>query len=97
MKLAAMRQDEEVERPVTNDDLDAAEDGDVQAQQKVEREAAREEEQERVDAGIPTETQETPKEVKVAQKQLDEARRKAGMLPSEEDKKDIDKEADEIE
>lgn len=97
MKLAAMRQDEEVERPVTNDDLDAAEDGDVQAQQKVEQEAAREEEQERVDAGIPTETQETPKEVKVAQKQLDEARRKAGMLPSEEDKKDIDKEADEIE
>lgn len=97
MKLAAMRQDEEVERPVTNDDLDAAEDGDVQAQQKVEQEAAREEEQERVDAGIPTETQETPKEVKVAQKQLDEARRKAGMLPSEEDKKDIDKEAGEIE
>ena len=97
MKLAAMRQDEEVERPVTNDDLDAAEDGDVQAQQKVEQEAAREEEQEHVDAGIPTETQETPKEVKVAQKQLDEARRKAGMLPSEEDKKDIDKEADEIE
>ncbi len=97
MKLAAMRQDEEAERPVTNDDLDAAEDGDAQAQQKVEQEATREEEQERVDAGIPTETQETPKEVKVAQKQLDEARRKAGMLPSEEDKKDIDKEADEIE
>lgn len=97
MKLSAMRRDEEVERPVTNDDLDAAEDGDVQAQQKVEQEAAREEEQERVDAGIPTETQETPKEVKVARKQLDEARRKAGMLPSEEDKKDIDKESDEIE
>ena len=97
MKLAAMRQEEESERPVTNDDLDAAEEGDTQAQQKVVQEAAKEEEEQRKDLGIPTVEKEAPKEVKVAQKQLDEARRKAGMLPSEEDKKDIDKEADEIE
>ena len=92
-----MRQEEESERPVTNDDLDAAEEGDAQARQKVVQEAAKEEEEQRKDLGIPTVEKETPKEVKVAQKQLDEARRKAGMLPSEEDKKDIDKEADEIE